>query len=123
VSDFTYTTTFSLAGLNPSTANIDVTYLLADDETAVYLNGTLEHTSPLDSNNGAWAVPDSFDITSGFVGGTNTLTFVTPNSGGPGGLQVQMSGTAAVPEASTLTLLGGLVAPAGMLIRRRIARR
>ena len=110
---FTYTTTFSLAGFDPSTAMIHVSALFADDGTTMFLNG-LQVGGNAESNT-PWVNPVSFDVTTGFIAGTNTLTFVTPDTdGGPGGLQVEMVGTASVPEPSTLCI--ALPAAFGMIL-------
>jgi hypothetical protein len=123
---FTYTTTFSLAGLNPATAQISGMWS-TDDQAQMYLNGNLVVTSP-SVFTGPWSYFAPFTITSGFQAGVNTLTFVVPNGTelgagpqGPTGMQVQMTGTAnTVPEPASLTLVGlGALSLAGYGWRRR----
>ncbi len=120
---YNYQTTFSLAGLNPSTASL-VFQLATDNATTdVFLNSvstgiTYGSFSSLSS---------PFTINSGFVAGTNTLTFDTQNYAGdfgnPGGLRVSISGTAApVPEpasAGLVLLATGLTAVG--IARRRVS--
>jgi hypothetical protein len=113
---YTYSTTFSLAGLNASTASLSGVFA-ADDNASIYLNGI-----EIAAQGGTYGSTTAFSSTTGdFVAGTNTLTFVTINSGGgPAGLDVAVSGTAsAVPEPATwaMMLLGfGMI---GMAVRSR----
>ena len=115
-SPFTYSTTFSLGGLNPSTAALTGQFAGDNGVTAILLNGTLIST-------GADGFSSFTSFSSGatpFISGTNTLTFQLRNDGGPAGLRVEVVGTAdAVPEpaAWTLMIVGfGLV---GVAARRR----
>ena len=86
-----YRTTFSLAGLNPSTAELTVT-LAADDYVDVLLNGQTVFTHP---NARMWSSAVSFVVNSYFVAGTNTLDFLVSNAGGGAtGLIVYVAGTA-----------------------------
>ena len=90
---YTYTTTFTLAGAAPSTATLSGTWA-ADDSVVLDLNGTQVATYPAE----AYGKLAAFTVPAGspFVLGTNTLAFITVNSGGgPTGLQVAtISGTA-----------------------------
>jgi hypothetical protein len=83
---YTYTTTFTLAAVDPSTATLSGTWA-ADDSVVLMLNGTQVAAYPAEAYGAlaAFTVPASGT----FVLGTNTLAFVTLNSGGgPTGLQV-----------------------------------
>jgi hypothetical protein len=114
---YTYQTTFTLAGLDLSTAVLSG-QLAADDDVTVYLNG-----EKVLKSFGTWTSFASFSIDDNFVAGLNTLDFVVDNDGsGPTGLDVLISGTArnAVPEPATSSLLAGagLMGLAGLLRQR-----
>lgn len=89
---YTFTTTFTLAGVDPSTVSISGSWA-CDDSCVVLLNGTniASYAAP------GWQSVATFAIPAGspFVMGTNTLAFVATNSGGGAtGLQVvTLSGT------------------------------
>lgn len=120
---YVYTTTFSLAGLDPATAEL-TGYWTADNYIGqVQLNG---HTV-FSSNSCMAPAPQSgfffqdlypFDITSGFESGVNTLSFAVTNSNcfntppltNPTGLLVDISGTAD-PTAVVVAPLGSLPEP------------
>ena len=100
--NYDFQTTFSLAGLNPSTAKI--TALLAADNgiADIKLNGVSQGIS-----GGGFGSLLGLTITSGFLPGKNTLDFIVNNSGGPTALMVSESGTASpVPEPSSLAVFG-----------------
>mgnify|MGYP003502844548 CR=1 FL=1 len=68
----------------------------------VLINGTSTgHALP----NFGWPSLHGFAIDSGFIAGINTLDFVLQNQGGPTGLRVEMSGTAFVPEPTSMALM------------------
>jgi len=124
---YTYQTTFSLAGLNPSTVSIAGTYIEDDILISVSLNGTSLGISQGGGNvTGLGNVKFTIPVGSNFTAGTNTLDFVVENypivgsGNNPTGLRVEMSGSGvAVPEpigASVMAL--GLF---GLLRRRRKA--
>lgn len=103
-----YDLSFDLTGLNPSTASISGTWTSDNGaDTAglgIYLNGVATGNQ----QDGNFGTLFAFDINSGFVAGLNTLSFRL-NNGGTGytGLRVQgISGTAAVPEPSAISLVG-----------------
>jgi hypothetical protein len=113
---YTYQTTFSLAGLDPSTAQLSGT-LAADDDVTVYLNG-----QKVLNSFGTWTSFASFSINQDFVAGTNVLDFVIDNDGsGPSGLDVAITGTAtsATPEPATCSLVAGASLLGLGLLRRR----
>ncbi|HEV3329923.1 MAG TPA: hypothetical protein VG096_03010 [Bryobacteraceae bacterium] len=72
----TYSTTFSLVGLDPLTASLNINWAADDCALTVFLNG-----KPVGSGPGCpgFFATTNLKITSGFVAGTNTLTFVTTN--------------------------------------------
>ena len=104
---FDYTTTFDLTGFDPTTASITGSFAVDDQLTDVVLNGSSVPVVGL----GNWFSYTPLDINSGFIAGINTLTFSLVNSGGPGGLQVSLSGTAITPEpGSILLFVSGIAA-------------
>jgi hypothetical protein len=69
-------------------------------------------------------IPCPFTITSGFVAGINTLQLDIPNNilgpdDGPSGVQLDISGTASLPEPASMALLGLGVMALGAIRRRR----
>ena len=110
---YTFTTTFNLTGFNPSTASLTRRWAM-DQSGSLFLNGTLEQSVP-DGNWNAGNNPNltSFTISSGFVAGTNTLTFSGPFPYGFDGLRVEpMTLTATpvsgVPDSGPTVLLFGM---------------
>ncbi len=123
---YQYKLAFDLTGLIPGTASISGRWA-ADNGgpgTTISLNGV---STGLSNTNGftGWT---SFSISSGFIGGENTLDFIIDNgvtgTGNPTGLRVEMSGTADVPEPSLGLLLGiSLIGLVGVgVIRKRFKR-
>jgi MYXO-CTERM domain-containing protein len=92
LANYTYTTTFTLAGVDPTTVAISGSWA-CDDSCVIKLNGMVvaSYAAP------GWLAAATFTIPAGspFVTGTNTLAFVVTNSGGgASGLQVvSISGT------------------------------
>ena len=125
---FTYTTTFTPAGLDPTTASLSGK-IAADDQVVILLNGQSTGITvtgspvghPNETPDYAYTQFYNFSIAGGFQSGVNTLTFEEYNNhGGPAGLQVQISGTAnAVPEPASLAMLGVGLVSAGLVARRR----
>ncbi len=117
VGTFIYRTTFSLAGFAPGTASILGGWSTDNNGLDILLNGvSLGFTTPFTSFSSGFS---PFAISSGFVAGVNTLDFVVNNGGLPTALRVEMSGTAAVPEPSSLALLAGAGTSALLLVLRR----
>jgi len=108
---YIYTLTFSLAGFDPSTAQITGQWA-SDNASTIYLNGL--STGISNTNIAPWGFAhfSSFTVTNGFVTDENTLSFaVTQDPGGdtgnPTGLQVDiLSAVTAVPEPGPLVFVG-----------------
>jgi hypothetical protein len=115
--DYTYRTTFELAGGTNLNA-VALSFQIAVDNSLVRidLNGVNTGLSS-GASYAAWSSP--MNISSGFQTGTNTLDFVINNAGGspnPQGLRVEFLSATIAPEPSALILamLGGIV-----VLRRR----
>lgn len=122
--DYSYELTFDLTGLDSGTAQISGSWA-TDNGSEIFLNGT--STGIVKSGTGYQSL-DAFSITSGFVPGTNTLTFVVNNQNdgldpNPSGIQVNgLQGTAEmVPEMASLAVWGvlSLTVTGGWWVRRR----
>ncbi len=91
---YTYTTTFTLGGVNPLTATLAGKWA-CDDSCVLKLNGTQVAATTAS----AWTTVTSFAVPAGspFVIGVNTLSFVATNTtGGATGVQVvTLTGTVA----------------------------
>ncbi len=126
--DYTYTTTFDLTGLDASTAELTGIWGGDDSPGGVLLNGTAV-SAPTTYPSGCCYFQGSLDITSGFVDGTNTISFVIDQTDNwydyarIGDLTVTaspISGTSSVPEPASMTLLGtGLLAAVGRMRSKR----
>lgn len=107
---YTYSTTFDLTGLIPSTATLSFVVASDDALTDVLLNGISQGIT----YNMLSAFSGVFTLNSDFVAGVNTISFVTANNGStptPAGLRVEFSNATAdalsdVPEPSSIALLG-----------------
>ena len=122
VGDYTYRTTFTLAGFIASTASIAGQWAVDNTGIDILLNGV----STGISNPDGFSAFKMFSLSSGFVDGLNTIDFVVNNAGGPTGLRVDLVGTATasvpVPEPASLIILGGTLLGLGLVRRRRAQR-
>jgi hypothetical protein len=121
---YVYRTNFDLTGLDPLTAILTGSWMTDNNGLDILINGiSTGFTTSFTQFQEGFA---SFSITSGFVGGLNSLDFVVFNGdseANPTGLRVEVSGAAnsvSVPEPMTMLLLGfGLIGLAGMRKRRK----
>ncbi len=103
--DYTYQTTFDLTGYVPDLAELSFTMTADDQIIDVLING--QSTGKSYTGFGGISAPQA--ITTGFVGGVNTLSFVVRNGemlDNPTGFRVALSGTAQPLRANTELLLG-----------------
>jgi hypothetical protein len=121
--DYVYQTTFTLPA-DFVTAEITGRWVADNEGIAMKLNGA---TKPFGSIVDGF---QTFSITDGFVAGSNTLSFDVRNlrqvaeNFNPTGMQVQLSGTYAVPEPTGMGLAAsGLAVAGGLGIRRRFLSR
>jgi len=98
-----FETTFSLSGLDPTTASI-TGFWGTDNVGIIRLNGVSTGNA-----SATFSFLSAFSINSGFVNGLNTLTFVIQDFGAPLAFRVDdIAGTAqvaAVPEPSTWAMM------------------
>ena len=88
-----YRTTFDLTGMNPATATLSGQWSTDDSGSDILINGTSTGAS-----SGGFSSFTPFQISSGFVPGINTLTFVVNNANvgaNPSGLRVEVTALAA----------------------------
>ncbi len=115
--NYRYRTTFTLpANTNLSTVSINGLWSTDDGSINININGN--PTGAVASGfNALWP----FSITSGFVLGTNVLTFDLNNAGGPTGLRVdRMVGTyQVIPEPGALLLAISAAGICVALVQRR----
>lgn len=128
VADGSYRFTSTFVDMTPGTSAGTIT-VLADDTTTVSLNGVTIVTAAASTgaahcnvNAPNCLVPATYTLT-GFVSGVNTLTFdVMQQFDQSMGLDYTAAINTAVPEPSSLMLLGtGLLSASGMFLRRRRA--
>jgi hypothetical protein len=118
---YIYDTTFNIsASENPATAILNIAFAV-DDSGTVWLNGAEVY-----SGSDSYSYLTSITLSSGFHTGSNTLEFQVDNTGGaPTGLYADVSGTVdplavgAVPEPSSMALLGTGIFSIAAFVRRR----
>jgi hypothetical protein len=88
VGPFTYTTTFSLANdVNLATTTLTVSYASDNATDSITLNGqAITGVTP-----GSYSAFVVLPITAPFVVGTNTISLVSSNSGGPTGFRAELA--------------------------------
>lgn len=122
--DYTYTLTFDLTGLNPSTAVISGLFS-TDNSSNVLLNGS---STGISTGLESFKSLTPFTISEGFTAGLNILEFVVNNEvtsvfPNPTGLLVaDMTGSAAVvPIPAAVWLFGsGMLGLVGMATRKKV---
>jgi hypothetical protein len=128
VGNYDYQTTFTLAGLDSSTAELSGSWT-SDNDGCIYLNGV--NTGFCTARFGSFESFVPFSITSGFQPGVNTLDFIVTNEPGnglnPTGVIVEISGTASplssVPESSSVLLTGATLLGLSSVLRRKLLNR
>lgn len=96
--DYKYRITFSLAGLEPSTAVITGRWTSDNTGPEVLINGQITGATS-DGNFGGFG--NTFTINSGFIDGTNTLDFVVNNAGtaaNPTAFRLEFTSATADPQ-------------------------
>ena len=104
--NYTYRTSFSLAGFDPTSAALTLRIGADNRLNDVLLNGVSQRIS----YSGFVALSESFSITNGFVAGTNTLDFLAANDDStpnPAGFRVRLAGTARKLIPSNTSLPAG----------------
>jgi hypothetical protein len=122
---YTYSTTFDLAGLDPSTASILGNWAGDNTGVSILLNGSdTGITANAASVNFAGFTPFSIAPGANFVTGVNTLAFTLNNLPGsapnPTGLRVELTGNAdiaSVPEPSDF--MGTAIAFGSVVLLKR----
>jgi hypothetical protein len=120
---YIFETTFDLTGMDESTAIVTGDFASDNTVTDVLLNGVSAGIA-----GGGFTATTPFTFTSGFVPGMNSLIFVMENlpqpapnpPENPGGFRVNLSGTAVVPEPSSVVL--AVVGAAAFFVCRRRAK-
>ena len=119
---YSYTLSFSLAGFDPASASFSGRFAVDNTVDDILLNGVSIGSG---GSCCTFASGGTFSAASGFVAGTNTLTFTVRNfaqsSGNPSGLRVEFlnSAVTAVPEPAAWALMIGGFGLVGAASRRR----
>jgi len=99
----TFTTTFDLTGLDPTTAVLTGAWGTDNQGLSIFLNGFDTGVAPLLGVITAnFASLTNFVISSGFISGLNTLKFNIEDNGVQAGFRAALSGTADVDSQSTV---------------------
>jgi hypothetical protein len=125
--NYTYRTTFSLAGLQASTASITGRWSTDNTGVSILLNGVdISTLGSTPYTGGGFNAFTPFTIASGFNSGTNELLFTLNNAPGspvldnPTGLRVELAGVAdptAIPEPSDI--MGTAIAFGSVVLLKR----
>lgn len=120
VGGFTISTNFDLTGYDPASAVISGDWGV-DNDGEIFLNGVTTGITLTGSNTANFNVLHAFSITSGFVSGVNTLSFVNFDSGSPAAVRLDNAVLTAnaVPEAATWVMLIAGFGLTGAVMRRR----
>lgn len=102
IGTYVYTLTFSMAGLNTSTAQITGRFT-SDNDSTISLNGGAPVASRAFEQFGSFT---NFSFTTGFNAGTNTIQVAVNNGGDPTGFIVEFitANDSPIPEPSTYVL-------------------
>jgi hypothetical protein len=127
-----YSTQFILTAAQAATAAISGYWLSDDYGVGVYLNGIAIPQASLPVFGGVGGPMVAFNISSGFTGGNNVLTFgemndstnhgTLPNTNSTTGIRVLISSATAaqvVPEPGMLAVMGIGIVGIGVIARRR----
>jgi hypothetical protein len=120
---YVYTTTFSLAGLNPGTATINGRFTSDNSTVDFLINGVPLNINSPALNFDKWT---PFSITNGFIAGSNTLSVQVNNSSdlapNPTAFRLEITSanaSASAPEPSAALLILPGLALAGIALRRK----
>ncbi len=125
--EFDYSTTFDLTGFQLSTVEVKG-FWSADNQTlGLFLNGIMIPGTTITGTPAHFQFESltPFDLTTGFIGGVNTLSVHTLNANtgnpNPSGVIVQVSATgiADVPEPGTLAVVSSGLLLLGLVHKRR----
>jgi hypothetical protein len=120
VGGFTVSTTFNLTGYDPASAAISGSWGV-DNDGEIFLNGVTTGITLTGSTAANFNVLHAFSITSGFIAGVNTLSFVNFDAGSPAAVRLDNAVLTAnpVPEAATWVMLIAGFGLTGVVMRRR----
>jgi len=112
---YCYTLTFNIPCPPGKRINASLTgRWTADDSGAIFLNGNQVSTNLPQG----WSFTNwhGINITSGFVPGVNTLTFMVTNWGGPTGLRLELAGTASCCDCTNQTCAISIECPTNITV-------
>jgi hypothetical protein len=128
--NYDYQTTFSLAGLDPTTTQLTGEWAV-DNTACISINGVMTGNCIMSDSQFGTLTAFSFLLTTGlFQTGTNRIDFIVNNESGPTGLIVDnlvataspVSPPSGVPEPSSMLLLGAGLLGLSALRRRKTAK-